>query len=378
MKITDIETVPVFNGYRNFLFVLVHTDAGISGIGESGLSGRELAVQGTIEHFKDVLIGQDARRIEHLWQVMARGAFFPAAGAQSSAMSAIDIALWDIKGKALGVPVYELLGGLTRDKVLCYAHVREDIETSLVIERCLTLKAAGWRAFRAGPPLAKGLIAEPRQIMKWMIDQFAKLREAVGPDFELIIDAHTRIDLPEAMRLCRELEAFDPYFVEDPLRSEDAAAYRVLRQQTIVPLAAGEQYGTKWAFRPMIEEELIDYCRLDPCLCGGITESKKIAAWCEAHHIRLAVHNPIGPVATAACLHFNLSCPNVGIQEQPAMPGGLADIFPEQMKWQDGYLLPPTKPGLGIEINLEAAKKYPGKPWEPPQVRRLDGSMTNW
>jgi len=378
LKIAALDTVAVFNGSRNFLFVLVRTDTGLVGIGESGLPGVELAVQGAVEHLKPLLIGQDASRIEHLWQVMARWAFFPAAGAQSAAMSAIDIALWDIKGQALGVPVYELLGGRTRDKVLCYAHINEGMHTPRFVERCAKLKEQGWKSFRCSPWLDADLTAEPRIQVARSVKQVQAMRETLGPEADLIIDAHTRLDLPEAIRLCRELEPLDPYFVEDPLRSEDAAAYRRLRSQVHVPLAAGEQYGSKWQFRPLIEEELVDYCRLDPCLCGGISESKKIAGWCEVHHIRLAVHNPLGPVATAACLHLNLSSPNFGVQEQPALPGIMGDVFPQQMKWEDGYLLPPTTPGLGVKIDLEAAKKYPYREWTPPQTRRTDRSVTNW
>lgn len=378
MTITDIESIAVFNGYRNFLFVLVHTDTGLVGIGESGLSGRELAVQGAIEHLRPVLIGEDPRRIEHLWQVMSRGAFFPAGGAQSAAQSAIDIALWDIRGKALGIPVHDLLGGRTRERVKCYAHVLESTDTDAVVRSAQQLIEQGWLALRCGIPMTGERICDPRKMLHIGIEQFGALRAAIGPRIDLMIDLHTRFDLPEAVRYCREIERFDPYFVEDPLRSEDPLAYRALRRQTGVPLAAGEQYGSKWPFRPLIEEDLIDYCRLDHCLVGGITESHKVAGWCEVHHIRMAVHNPIGPVATAVCTHLNLAWSNVGVQEQPRLPGALADVFPQQMTWDNGHLIAPDQPGLGITFDINAARKYPYQPWEPPQARRPDGSVTNW
>ncbi|MEM6562059.1 MAG: mandelate racemase/muconate lactonizing enzyme family protein [Planctomycetota bacterium] len=381
MRITDLQSVAVFNGLRNFLFVVVETDEGLTGVGESGISGRELAVQGTLEHLKPLLVGQDPLRIEYLWQVMARGCFFPAAGAQASAMSAIDIALWDIKGKALGVPTFELLGGRARDKVLCYGHLPDVTDTQQLIDGGHQRIEQGYKVLRSVPPITdeSAELLEPRRCMREGLDQFAQFREAFGPDIEMCVDVHTRLDLPEAITFCREIERLDPLFVEDPLRSEDGAAYRALRQHTHVPLAAGEQFGGKWQFRPLIEEELIDYCRLDVCVCGGLTSAKKIAGWCEVHHIRLAVHNPIGPVATAASTHLNLACPNVGIQEQPGLPGQIMlDVFDLQIQWDDGYLLAPTAPGLGIDFDIEAARKYPYKVWDPPQLRRADGSVTNW
>lgn len=357
--------------------LVVRTDEGLYGLGESGLSGREYAVAGVIEHFRQFLIGQDPLRIEHVWQQMARGAFFPASGIQSSAMSAVDVALWDIKGKALGVPVYQLLGGRTRDRVLCYCHISEGGSINGTVDLALKAKQQGWRAVRFGLPI-DGLVCEPRKCVQRAYEYMRALREGLGDEIELIIDVHTRLDMPEAIRLGRLLEPLDLMFYEDPLRAENWDLYRTLRQHVHVPIAAGEQCTSKWEFRTLIENDLIDYCRLDPCLVGGITESKKIAGWCEAHHIRLAVHNPLGPISTAANVHFNLSCPNVGIMEQPKLPGHMSDVFPKQSTWSDGYMELPTAPGLGIEIDLEAAKKHPPRPWEPPQTRRGDGSVTNW
>lgn len=379
MKITNIETFPVWGGHRNFLFVVVDTDEGIYGVGEAGITSREQAVIGAIEHFKDILIGQDAFRTEHIWQVLFRGGFFPAQRILSSAISAIDIALWDIKGKALGVPIYELLGGRVRDKVVCYPHNRgHAMEIAPLVESCLETKEEGWKFVRWGLP-NDGEILEPRQAVLTSIKQFQAVREAVGDDIELCFDVHTRLDLPDVLWLCQEVESLRPFFIEDPLRCENPDSFKTLRPRTTVPLAAGEQFSSKWEFRQLVEEEWIDYARADLCIVGGFSEAKKIMGWCETHYIKMAVHNPLGPVSSAACLQLNLACPNFGVQEQPGKTGTvLTDVIPEQPVWQDGYLLPPTAPGLGIEFDREAARKNPFQQREMPTLRRLDGSFTNW
>ncbi|MDP9469346.1 MAG: mandelate racemase/muconate lactonizing enzyme family protein [Chloroflexota bacterium] len=379
MRITNVECFPVWGGFRNYLFVAVDTDEGISGIGEAGLTGRELAVVGAIDHFKPLLIGQDPGRIEHLWQTLSRGGFFPAEGAVAAALSAVDIALWDIKGKALGVSVYELLGGRVRDKVICYPHnVGRSDDVASLVASCLETKEAGWKFVRWGLPEANDIL-EPLVAIRGAIQQFEAIRTAVGEEIELVFDVHTRLDLPDALRLCRAAEPYRPYFIEDPLRAENPDAFKMLRPRTSVPLAAGEQFTSKWQFRRLIEDEWIDYARIDLCLVGGITEAKKIAGWCETHYIKLAVHNPLGPISSAACLHLNLACSNFGVQEQPRRPGELLpDVVPVQPSWEDGYLLPPTTPGLGVEFDREAARGHPFQLIEPPHLRRIDGSFTNW
>ena len=379
MKITDIQTYLVWGGARHFTFVVVDTDEGIDGVGEAGITGRELAMAGVIDHFKHLLVGQDPHRIEHIWQQMSRGGFFPAQSVVSAALSAIDIALWDIKGKALGVPVYQLLGGLVRDKVVCYPHnVGHSMDVPSLVESCLRTKEEGWKFVRWGLPQGDSLL-EPRPSVATAIKQFEAVRESMGDDIELCFDVHTRLDLPDALYLCQQVEPFRPYFIEDPLRAENPNMYRALRPRTRVPLAAGEQFSSKWEFRQLIEEDLIDYARIDVCIAGGITEAKKIAGWCETHYIKLALHNPLGPVSTTACLHLNLACNNFGVQEQPARTNTvLVDVVPVQPDWEDGYLLPPTRPGLGIEFDREAARAYPFRMTHLPQLRRLDGSFTNW
>ncbi len=382
MKITAIEAFPVWSGTRNFLFVVVDTDEGLSGVGEAGLTGRELAVIGALEHFKPLLIGQNPLQTEHIWQLLFRGGFFPAERILSAAISAIDIALWDIKGKALGVPVYDLLGGKVRDRVVIYPHNRDTAAIAQLVESCLRAKEVGWKFVRWGLPQA-GDILEPRRAVRLAVAQVQAVRDALGEEMEIILDVHTRLDLPDAVTLCRELEPLRPFFVEDPLRSENPDSFKTLRARTAVPLAAGEQFSSKWEFRQLIEEEWIDYARIDLCIVGGFTEARKIAGWCETHYIKLATHNPLGPVSTAACLHLNLATPNFGVQEwavnaaQPPAPV-LSNLFSPPFAWADGYLLPPAGPGLGITFDREAARQRPFQMRELPHLRREDGSLTNW
>jgi galactonate dehydratase len=205
------------------------------------------------------------------------------------------------------------------------------------------------------------------------------VREAVGDDVEIIIDLHTRLDTADAIRFCRDVEQYRPFFIEDPLRMENFQSFRKLAQHVHVPIAAGEQYATKWEFRQQIEEELIDYARIDLCIVGGITESLKVAHWCEAHSIMIAPHNPLGPVSTAAGLHLDIACGNFAVQELARMPGEvLPDLFPVQVEFKDGHLQVPTRPGLGIVFDEEAVSKYPPVSGACPIWTRADGSFTNW
>ena len=203
--------------------------------------------------------------------------------------------------------------------------------------------------------------------------------DLIGPEIGLIIDVHTRLDTPDAIRLGRQLEPYDPFFIEDPLRCENPQSYRTVRQHVASPLAAGEQFATKWEFRQLIEEELINYARVDLGIVGGLTEARKIAGWCETHYIKIAPHNPLGPVSAAACLLLDVATDNFAVQE-----GGLIgrtvmeDLFPVQVPYEAGHLLAPDGPGLGIEFDEEAAAAYSFEPCHGPRYHRADGSLTNW
>jgi len=379
MKITALKSFVHTSG--NF-FVKVETDEGLYGVGEAGLKRRGQAIAEVIVGFEADLIGADASRIEHLWQTMFRGGFFPGGVVQSAAVSAIDIALWDLKGKALGVPVYELLGGLTREKVACYPHIGERDAIDRLVANCQQRQADGWRFARWGmsDPTGDGDVFEPRRAVNHGIEQVRAVREACGPDFEICVDVHTRLDPTYAIQFCKAVEPYRPFFVEDPIRSESKQALRMIRQQTSVPIAVGEQWDSKWAFQQVIEEDLMDYCRVDLCIAGGLTEAKKIAGWCETHYIHLAPHNPLGPVSTAACLHLCLSSPLVGVQELPRIPGStMTDVFPKQVPYEAGHLLVPEGPGLGVEFNegaFDELDAYTGNKGH--YFLRDDGSYTNW
>ena len=381
MKISAVRPFPI-KADRPYLFVKVETDEGVYGIGEAGITWREWAIEGAVRHLQSLLVGQDPFRTEFLWQQMHRRAFFPAEKILCSAISAIDIALWDIKGKALNQPVYNLIGGLTRDKVVCYPHTNGKTLDEL-LDSCQQAVKDGWRFVRTfvmeTETVDNRSILEPAVAVRRTVKTLEAMRTAVGPDIEITCDAHTRLDTPDAVRLCKMVEDLGLFFMEDPLRSENPASYATLARHTSVPIAAGEQWATKWSFRQVIEEELINYARIDLCIVGGITEALKVARWCETHYIKLAPHNPLGPVSTAACLHLDLASDNFGVQECPRVPGTtMTDLFPVQVPFEKGYLLPPERPGLGIEFDESVLAKYPYEPGHCPAFWRLDGSMTNW
>lgn len=381
MKITNVSTYPVKHERRAYLVVVVDTDEGIAGYGEAGLSSRDHAVIGAVAHLADLINGEDPFRTERLWQLMWRAGFFPAQGAVASAVAAIDIALWDIKGKALGQPVYNLLGGKVRDSVPSYIHIGPDEKDKLdgVIEMSQQRVAEGWRHLRYAVVDDKGIL-EPITAARDTLHRLQKIREVLGDDVELLLDVHTRLGLPESVWLANELSSVRLFFYEDPLRAEYPEQYRQLRQRTSIPIAAGEQFSSKWEFRSLIEQDLIDYARIDLCIAGGITEAVKIAALCETHNLRIATHNPLGPISTAACLHFNTALTPFGIQEQPFVPG-LTDreLFPVQQGTFDGgaFTVSDT-PGLGVEFDRAAAENYLIGRYDIPVLYRRDGSYTNW
>lgn len=380
MRITDVTCYPCWGGSRNYLFVIVDTDEGIEGIGEAGLTGMELAVQGAVEHWRELLIGQDPMRTEHIWQTLSRGAFFPHGKVLGSALGAIDIALWDIKAKALGVPLYQLFGGRVRDSVACYCHLGGGHQPGVehLVRSAEEHVAAGWRFLRWGLP-AEGDLLDPTRAIQESVAQFRALRQALGDEIELCFDVHTRLTPPDAAVFCNAVAEYRPYFIEDPLRSESPQAFHALRQRTAVPLAAGEQFASKWEFRELIDHDLIDYARIDLCIAGGFTEGLKIAGWCEGHYIDVVVHNPLGPVAAAACLHFNMAIPNFGVQEQPRPTGTmLTDVVQNQPAWHDGAMSSNELPGLGLTFDRAAAAAHPFVKAALPRLHRADGSFTNW
>ena len=387
MKITALKSYPVEDaGGGSYHFVIVETDAGISGIGEVGIRFWGAAIEKAVEHLSEIVIGQDPWSTERLWQQMFRGGFFPADKVYACAISGIDIALWDIKGKSVDMPVYKLMGGPVRDKVVCYPHTQGPTVEALV-ENCKAAVDDGWKFVRWGQPETSGefearghATLEPVESMRIAVDQMAAVRKAVGPDIQICFDVHTRLDPAHVIQMCRDLEEFKPFFIEDPIRSENPGTYRKLARHIQLPIAAGEQWATRWPFREVIEDETIDYARIDLCIVGGLTEAAKITHWAETHYIDIVPHNPLGPVSAAACVALDMASTNVGVQEMPRKPGSYCtDLFPVQIQWEGGYAWANDAPGLGIEWDQDAldnaATSATG--W-PPQLHRNDGAFTNW
>lgn len=376
LKITRVRfyhnpaTRPQIN--QSFHIVTVETDQGITGIGEGGeLEG--------IKQCAGMIIGEDASRIEHLWQVMFCGYFYPPGREKLHSLGAIDLALWDLKGRALGVPVYELLGGLARDHIECYttAYPRQ----GTLKETARQAIEAGFRAYRtsvADP--GRGEPFDSRAMVRKTYEQCAEIREGVGKDGDWAIDYHTRLDLPDAVRLSTLIEPLEPYFTEDLVRSENPGVYREVRQMVKVPIAVGEHFGSKWEINELVENRLIDYSRVTIPNCGGLTEFMKLAAICETHYVGLVPHFT-GPVSEAALVH---AC---GVFSGPALMEVLGDgsqkypHLPECFEFRNGKMWPNRRPGLGVTLDtepLQLAAEITERSRPVPMFRRPDGSLTNW
>jgi galactonate dehydratase len=392
VKITDVKPYPVWVGHRNQCLVKVETDEGIYGWGESGVSGRELAVAGAVKHYREFLIGKDPLQRGALWQEMYRSQYFEGGRILTGAISAIDIALYDIVGKALGVPVYDLLGGKHRDYVPCFATTGGRSFEQL-LENVNLLLEHDWQVIRIGaahgPITEKGalyddpLLFEPRESMGVTADWLPRIREAVGPAPVLGVEYHHRLSVAEAASFCQRMPSGTLDFLEEPIRDESPEAYAMLRQMTEVPFAIGEEFASKWQFLPYIERGLTNFIRVDVCNVGGLTESMKVAGWAEAHYIDLMPHNPLGPVCTAASVHLGAAVPNFAWMEVRVSPTERQDyppdeIFPLQHKLEGTGFPVLSTPGLGVEVNEAYLKEQSLKLWEAPHLHRRDGSYTNW
>ena len=383
MRITGIETLPVAVGgdYEYaVILVLVRTDEGLTGIGEASLAGRGRGVLGILDHFGELLIGKDAARIEHSWSEMVRGTFWSTGQVIMSAVAGIDIALWDLKGKRLGVPVYDLLGGPTREKVRVYRHLAGDSAEALV-EDALAWRERGFTALRYGPVAAfdeRGLTAwDPQRSIVETIAATAALRDALGDEVDLLLDAHTMFAPAEAAYLGHALEPYRLYFYEDPIRPLHPVSLRLVRDKVNLPLATGEQLAHKWEFQPLIEGELVDYLRVDLVHAGGITEAKKILAMGEAHGQRSALHHASSPLNGVACLHVDAALPNFGIQEWMELEP-LYELFPNAPRAAEGYVVPPDGPGLGLELDEVEARKRRSRDGPLPSRRWPDGGVADY
>jgi len=384
MKITSIIPYPIWVGTRNQLIVKVETDEGIHGWGESGLSGREKAVVGAIEHYREFLIGQDAMQIGRIWQEMYRSQYFEGGRVLQAAISAIDIALHDIKGKALGVPVCDLLGGRQRHRIPTFATTAHE-PGERMIEQARELMEAGWTAIRFFPAGQEHpSLFEPRESIAATAGWMVRAREALGHEVVLGIDYHHRLSVAEAASFCQKMPSGTLDFLEEPIRDEAPEAYESLRKLVDVPFAIGEEFASKWQFLPYIERGIHQFNRIDVCNVGGLTEAMKVAGWSEAHYVDMMPHNPLGPICTAATIHFAAAVPNFAWLETRASPAETHLGFDDSAIFTtkpvlDGAAYPVgDAPGLGVEVDEAHVKKQSFKFWEAPHLKRGDGSVTNW
>jgi galactonate dehydratase len=368
IRITRLETMLV---QPRWLFLKVHTDAGLVGWGEPIVEGRARTVATAIEELAPHLVGKDPRQVVHHWQAMYRHAFYRGGPVLTSAISGIDMALWDIKGKALGVPVYELLGGPTRSRVRVYAHVRNDPE------RLRQRKAEGFTAFKTNVlDATKSGIVASRAFIARAEKAFAALREAGGDDVDIGIDFHGAISPQNAKLLIKAYEPYQPMFIEEPVQCQNVDVMAEIARGTHLPIATGERIFTKWGFREILEKQAASILQPDLCHAGGITEVRLIAGMAEAYYAAIAPHNPLGPISLAAGIQVAASVPNFLCQEQVSLGEG---YLKKPFLVKEGYVDIPTGPGLGIEVDEKALADRIGHDWQNRETYDpRDGSVVDW
>jgi len=381
MKIVHLET---YNIKPRWLFLKITTDEGIYGWGEPVLEGKSTVVEEAVHALGKMIVGKDPMNIEHLWQVMYRGSFYRGGAIIISAISGIEQALWDIKGKALGVPVWQLLGGKCRDRIRMYAHITP-IENPTVDEICAAAKekvAQGYTALKTPMMLPVRHIDTMKKVEEY-VDKIGALRDAVGKDVDIALDFHGRVSPAMAQIFCRELEQFYPMFIEEPVLPENIDVMARIAQSTTIPIATGERLFTPWAFRQVLEKQAAHVLQPDLSHCGGILSTYKIAAMASNYYVSIAPHNPLGPIALASCLQIDTCIPNFTAQENIRLEDGsdLGNmIFKKPFEIKDGYIDIPQGPGLGFEIDEEALKDfvYDGSWTCPVAFFKEDGSLADW
>ena len=388
---------------RNFVTLRIETSDGVVGIGDGTLNGRELAVAAYLqEHVAPLLIGRDAHRIEDTWNYLYKGAYWRRGPVTMSAIAAVDMALWDIKGKAAGLPLYQLLGGASREGCMVYGHANgATIEET--IDNALHYKEQGYRAIRlqAGVPglattygvskdryfyepadadLPTEAVWSTEKYLRSVAPLFEKARDALGWDVHLLHDVHHRLTPIEAGRLGRDLEPFRPFWMEDPTPAENQEAFRLIRQHTTTPIAVGEIFNSIWDAKDLIQNQLIDYIRATVVHAGGLTHMRRIAALADLYQVRTGCHGAtdLSPVTMAAALHFGLSIPNFGVQEYMRHTAETDAVFPHAYSFAGGLMHPGDAPGLGVEFDEALASKYPYKRAYLPVNRLEDGTLWNW
>jgi mannonate dehydratase len=402
MKITAARVIVCAPG-RNFVTLRIETDAGIHGVGDATCNGRELAVAAYLEqHVVPLLVGRDAHAIEDTWQYLYRGVYWRRGSITMTAIAAVDMALWDIKGKAAGLPVYQLLGGASRHAVRVYGHANgRDIPE--VLDEVARYRELGYSAIRVqcGIPGLDTVYGVAREKMyyepartglpqetTWSTPEyldfaprlFAAVREQFGFEIDLLHDVHHRLTPIEAARLGKSLEPYRLFWMEDPTPAENQAGFRLIRQHTVTPIAVGEVFDSIHDCRQLIEEQLIDYIRSTVLHAGGITHLRRIADLAALHNVRTGCHGAtdLSPVTMAAALHFGLWVPNFGLQEYMRHSAETDAAFPHAYRFADGHLHPGDAPGLGVDLDLDVAARYPYAPAYLPVARLRDGTMWNW
>jgi galactonate dehydratase len=367
LRVTKLETFPV---KPRWLFLKVHTDAGIVGLGEPIVEGRAETVAAAVKEIEPYLLGKDPRQVAHHWQAIYRHAFYRGGPILTSALSGIDMALWDIKGKALGVPVYELLGGPTRTRVRVYAHAGTPARVKEQLAR-------GFTAFKTNPAKRRPsrYVETPAEV-HYAAERFAELRKLVGDNVDLAIDFHGAISPATAKLLIKALEPYQPMFVEEPCQAQNHDVMAEIARGTHLPVATGERVFTKWGFREVLEKRAATILQPDLCHAGGITEVRLIAGMAEAYYAAVAPHNPLGPISLAAGVQIAASIPNFLCQEQVSLGDG---YLKRPFTVRDGYLDLPTGPGLGIELDEDALAGKLGHDWRNRESYDADdGSVVDW
>ena len=369
MRITDLEVFRMHtpNGdSTNWMFVRIHTDEGIHGTGEASLQYKDDALEAELLDFRKFLIGRDPFQIERIWTSLHRRVTWTGGAVTISAISAIDLALWDIKGKALGVPVYELVGGASHDRIRIYANgwfMGADGPESYA-EAAAAAVAEGYTAVKLYP--FSGTQGARQDRLSRGTEVVAAVREAVGPDVEIAIDIRARMNMWSARRVAQRLEPYDIAWLEEPVMFDNAAALAQFAREVNIPVATGEQLYTRWEFRELLELNAVGIIQPDICHAGGMTELRKIAAMAETYYVMVVPHNSNGPISTAASLHFDMSIPNSCLQEVfvnwlPAYN----DVLTNPLVIEDGHCRPPDGPGWGTDIDLDALAKYPPADYTP-------------
>jgi len=381
MRINDTDAVLTSPG-RNYLIVRIETDDGLVGWGDATLNGREKAVEAALEgHVLPELEGREADRIEDAWQRLFRGTYWRGGPVLNSALSGVDMALWDLKGKRAGMPVYDLLGGRTREYASVYQHCGAD-SVAGVVANVEDARERGIEHFRVNLSGGGGEYLDRSRI----VEGVREVREHVGPGAELLIDIHGRADPIDAAHIAKQLEDAELFFLEDPVRPENPDVFEYLRGQSTTPLAMGELFTNPWEMRPLIENNLVDFIRVDLAHVGGITPARKLAGMGEHHYVRTAFHGPgdLSPIGFAATVHVDVSVPNFGIQEltehEKQYGDPLGDVFQGGAAFVpgDGGVDVPDEPGLGIDVDIDAAREYEYERSHLPSPRNPDGSVQDW